>query len=280
MRLRGAILDTMPARRIDHDDVRAPGDTGKISILLVEDEVIVAEDVRRRLENLGYAVVGLATRGKDAIEMAERLHPHLILMDIGLRGGMDGIETVRAIRKTVDVPVIFASAYSDDVTLQRARDAEPQGFVLKPFEERELRTTVELALHKYAKERLLRVNEAMLRSVFVRFQDGLLLENSSRRVKLVNAAFLRIFGIPASSAVVGEDTRSGLATHQKVFTDYPAFLQWKEACIAGGVDVPAKEIPANDNRSLFVGYMPIPETREGPHHLWHYRDGAPTAGKR
>jgi CheY-like chemotaxis protein len=269
----------MPASIIDLDDVHASGSATKITILLVEDEVIVAEDVRRRLENLGYAVVGIATRGKEAIEMAERLRPRLILMDIGLRGGMDGIETVRAIRQTVDIPVIFASAYSDDATLQRAREAEPQGFVLKPFEERELRTTVELALHKHANERLMRTNEIMFRSVFERLQDGLMLETSSRRVKFVNAAFLRIFRIPAAISVVGEDTCTLLATHQEFFADYPAFLQWKEACITGGVDVPAKEIRSHDNWSLFVSYTPIPETRKGAHHLWHYRDSAPATGK-
>jgi CheY-like chemotaxis protein len=267
----------MPAGIIDLTNVDQPVVPPEVTILLVEDEVIVAEDVRRRLENLGYTVIGIATRGKDAIAMTMKFHPRLILMDIGLRGGMDGIETVRAIREQVDVPVIFASAYSDDVTLQRAREAEPQGFVLKPFEERELRTTVELALYKHATEQTLRANESTYRNVFEKLTDGLLLESAARKVLHANPAFCKMFKISSPASIIGADTRTGLASHEARFKDYSGLLRWKEECIESGKAVAPVAFPTHDNLPFYLGYIPIHDQKNGLSHLWQYREQAKTS---
>ena len=269
----------MPASIVDLDDLNPTPIPPKVTLLLVEDEVIVAEDVRRRLENLGYTVVGIATRGKEAIAMAVSLHPHLILMDIGLRGGMDGIETVRQIREKVDIPMIFASAYSDDTTLQRARTAAPQGFVFKPFEERELRLSIEMALYKHVADRILRNNESMFRSLFDALPDGVLLEDAARLVKLANASFFRIFNIPASVSLAGEDTRTGLLHHQKLIKDYVAFLRRKEEIIQAGAAVTDEVVLTNDGRQILLSYVSFKDPKNGTNHLWQYHDAGPSVNR-
>jgi len=266
----------MQASIVDPDDHNPAPVPERVTLLLVEDEVIVAEDVRRRLENLGYSVLGIATRGKDAIEMAVNLHPRLILMDIGLRGGMDGIETARRIREKVDIPVIFASAYSDDTTLHRARAAGPQGFVLKPFEERELRMTIEMALYKDASDRVLRDNESMFRRVCESLPDGVLLEDATGQVKLANASFFRIFNTTATVSPAGKDTRTEIAHQQELIADYAAFQRRKEEIIRAGIAVTDEVVLTNDGRRILLSYTPIEDAKNGPTHLWQYHD----AGRR
>jgi CheY-like chemotaxis protein len=110
----------------------------KVRILIVEDERIVSMDMQRRLKNLGYDVVGAAVSGEEAIHKAETYRPDLVLMDIMLEGQMDGIEAAEIVRGRLDIPVIYLTAYADTPTLERAKVTEPFGYILKPFEEREL----------------------------------------------------------------------------------------------------------------------------------------------
>jgi AmiR/NasT family two-component response regulator len=128
----------------------------KTSILIVEDESIVAADLAGKLGQLGYQVVGTAAKGEDAVELACRLLPRVVLMDIRLKGSMDGIEAAEAIHSRIDVPVIYLTAHSDATTLARAMGSEPFGYILKPFEERELATTIEMALYKHRSDQQLR----------------------------------------------------------------------------------------------------------------------------
>jgi len=139
--------------------LEVPRHSGK-RVLVVEDGLIVAEDTRRRLEALGYNVVGVVGTGEGAIHLAGEQHPDVILMDVHLHGTIDGIQAAKVIRKTLDIPVVFVTAYSDDKTLQRAKAAYPFGYVIKPFEPRELRTTIEIALHIHHTGRELRTREA------------------------------------------------------------------------------------------------------------------------
>ena len=115
-------------------------------ILIVEDEGIVAEEIRSRLKNKGYAVSGIVHTGEAAIQKAEELHPDLVLMDIRLKGEMGGIEAARKIQERFNIPVVYLTAYADDSTLQRAKATHPYGYVIKPFEENELHVAVEIAL--------------------------------------------------------------------------------------------------------------------------------------
>ncbi len=120
----------------------------KANILIVEDESIVAEDIRFSLESLGYEVCEICASGEEAIKAAGKYQPDLVLMDIKIRGSLDGIETSKRIWDQYSIPIIYLTAHSDQATLERAKWTRPFGYVLKPFEERELGVTVEIALSK------------------------------------------------------------------------------------------------------------------------------------
>ncbi|WP_459865859.1 response regulator [Endothiovibrio diazotrophicus] len=130
-------------------------------IMIVEDEWLIAEDLRRNLERLGYGISAVASSGEEAVAAALRDPPSLVLMDIMLSGPMDGIDAAGVIREARDVPVIFLTAFTDQGILDRAKRVEPVGYLVKPYEERELYSTIEMALYKHAMERQLRYRLAM-----------------------------------------------------------------------------------------------------------------------
>jgi signal transduction histidine kinase len=134
----------------------------QVRVLVVEDESIVALDIQHRLRAMGYAVAGLALTGPEALDLVERTNPDLVLMDIRLKGPISGIETAEQLRARRDLPVIYLTAYTDQATLDRARISEPFGYVVKPFEDRELNITIEIALYRHKVERQLRENQAAL----------------------------------------------------------------------------------------------------------------------
>ena len=123
------------------------------SLMIVEDEVLVARDIKARLVRMGYDVVDIASKGAEAIEKTLRLRPDLVLMDINLRDDIDGVEAAIKIREQYDVPIIFCTAYSNEDTLERAKVSEPYGYVLKPFDNRELEINIEIALYKHRVEK-------------------------------------------------------------------------------------------------------------------------------
>ncbi len=123
----------------------------KISVLVVEDESIVSKDIQLTLKKLGYEVVGSATTGENAVELALSLKPDVILMDIMLKGAMSGVEAAESIQKEISVPIIFLTAYADDVTLNKAKKIRPYGYIIKPFKQMDLHTTIEIAIYKHKK---------------------------------------------------------------------------------------------------------------------------------
>ena len=128
----------------------------KATILIVEDETIVAADLASKVSQLGYEVSGMLDRGEDAINHLRNQRPDLVLMDIRLSGKMDGVEAAEIIRREFDLPVIYLTAHSDRATLERAKLTEPFGYILKPFDELALGTHIEIALYKYQAESRLR----------------------------------------------------------------------------------------------------------------------------
>lgn len=136
----------------------------KQGILIVEDEGIVAESIKITLENFGYKVLGISSSGPDALEKAIKLKPDLILMDIMLQGPIDGIETACEIKKTFNTAIIFLTAYGDDEILSRAKNADPFGYLLKPFDDRELHGTIEMALQKSMLEKKILHLSGMLKA--------------------------------------------------------------------------------------------------------------------
>jgi DNA-binding response OmpR family regulator len=125
----------------------------KPRILVVEDEVVVALDIQTRLIRMGYQVIGRCATGEEAVPLALELKPDLLLMDIMLAGRLNGIAAAHQIRSKLDVPVIFLTAYSDDATLRLSKLAEPFGYIVKPFDERTLRTTIEITLERHRTQR-------------------------------------------------------------------------------------------------------------------------------
>lgn len=139
--------------------------SGPSSILVVEDEMIVARDIALQLRELGYRVAGHATRGEQAVALAGELRPDLVLMDIQLAGAMDGVTAAQAIRAQFALPVVFLTAFAADDMLARAKLAEPFGYILKPFTDRELRTVLEMALFKHQADSQLRTNARQLKAL-------------------------------------------------------------------------------------------------------------------
>jgi len=165
-----------------------------ITILIVEDEGIVAEEIKSRLRHRGYEVTAIVASGEDAVAKAEEARPDLVLMDIKLRGEMDGIEAAKEIRSRFDIPVIYLTAYADEDTLHRAKVTEPFGYILKPFEERELHTSIEMGLYKHKMEKKLRESEENYCSLFDNAILGIYRITSSDNIVMANPAFVAMLG--------------------------------------------------------------------------------------
>ncbi len=171
----------------------------KIKILIVEDEIIVAKHIEDSLLSLGYSVTGISSSGEEAVEHAGHFRPDVVLMDIMLGGGTDGISAAELIRKRYNIPIIFLTAYSNENTIHRAKTVKPYGYILKPFEETDLFTSIEIALHKHRIERKL-VEEtenalaAIIGSTEVFLEDGTSKYNveTLRRIESIRNAALII----------------------------------------------------------------------------------------
>ena len=164
------------------------------SLLVVEDEVLVARDIKARLTRMGYEVVDTVTKGRDAIERTLTLRPDLVLMDIHLADDIDGIEAALKIREKFDVPIIFCTAYSNDETLQRAKVSSPYGYVLKPFDNRELEINIEIALYKHQAEKDLAHTRRRLDATLTSISDGVVVTNLLGEICLINSMAEKITG--------------------------------------------------------------------------------------
>ena len=128
-------------------------------ILIVEDEGIVARDLRNRLIDMGYSVPAIVTTGEDALKTAADTRPDLVLMDIRIKGAMDGIEVAEQLRDTLGIPSIYLTAYTDGDTLRRAKITQPYGYIVKPFDERQLHSIIEMGLYRHKVEGQLKRGE-------------------------------------------------------------------------------------------------------------------------
>jgi two-component system cell cycle sensor histidine kinase/response regulator CckA len=158
----------------------------KPGILIVEDERIIAMDIKHSLLNLGYEVVGMAASGEDAIVKAGEACPDLILMDIMLQGNLDGIEAAEQIRQRYNIPMVYLTAYANDTILARAKITEPFGYVLKPFRETELHSNIEIALYRHEMEKKLQRREHWLAATLRSISDGVIATDVNGRVIFMN----------------------------------------------------------------------------------------------
>jgi PAS domain S-box-containing protein len=152
-------------------------------ILIVEDEVITAMDIKNMLKNFGFDVVGIASTGKDAINKAEEFKPDLVLMDISLKGDMDGIEAAEEIKSLHDIPVVYMSAFTDTNTFERIKFTNPYGFVNKPVSSELLLISIETAIYKHNLDKKLAESQEKLKDA----HDNLELRVRERTAELENA---------------------------------------------------------------------------------------------
>nr|MDA3948724.1 EAL domain-containing protein [Spirochaeta sp.] len=175
----------------------------KERVLIVEDEKIIALDLQRRLENFGYQVVYLASNADEAVSSALEYVPDIILMDIMLGGDRDGVDAAVEIKEHLNTPIVFLTAYADENTVERAKKAEPVGYVLKPFKERELQTTIDIALYKARVDLKMREQEQLFEALLNSMNDALIAFSSERSVRFLNPVASNLTGW-TSEQVIGQ----------------------------------------------------------------------------
>jgi two-component system, sensor histidine kinase and response regulator len=173
----------------------------QVRILVVEDDRVVVRDIKQQLIRVGYAVVGTTPRGEDVMSLALETRPDLVLMDIRLEGGVDGIDAAQQIRERLQIPVIYLTAYADEPTLQRAKVTDPFGYLLKPFEDSQLRTAIEMAMHKHATERQLRASERRYAVTLSSIGDAVIATDDQARITFMNPVAEALTGWPLADAL-------------------------------------------------------------------------------
>jgi putative two-component system response regulator len=185
-------------------------------ILIVEDELITAESIRQSLARAGYAVTGIAKTADEAFALVREDPPDLALVDIKIKGCVDGIEAARRLAAESDVPAIFLTAYADNDVVSRARDSLSYGYLLKPFEDRELHSNIEIAIHKHRADRAVRESEARLRE-------------SNEKLRAI------VIGIAEAMAIAVETRDPYTAGHQRRVAELAA-------AVARRLDLPAETV--------------------------------------
>jgi PAS domain S-box-containing protein len=173
----------------------------KASILVAEDEAIVRADVEEYLKSFGYRVAASVASGEDAKRLATNLAPDLVLMDIVLDGKVDGIEAGKYIQKKLGIPVVFATAHGDEHTLERAKLNAPFGYVLKPFNDRELRTAIEIAIFRHRTEDELRRHRQWLKAILDSMDEGVVVTDKWGLITLFNERAVALTGWNSKKAL-------------------------------------------------------------------------------
>jgi PAS domain S-box-containing protein/putative nucleotidyltransferase with HDIG domain len=246
----------------------------KIRILVVEDESLVARDIQNMLRSLGYEVTGIVASGESAIRNAAESVPDLVLMDIVLKGDVDGIAAAEKLWEEFGIPVIYLTAYADDTTFERAKLTKPFGYLLKPFEERELQTTIDMALYKSKMEMHLREREQWLSTILRSIGDGIIAADARGRIDFMNPLAERLTGWSQEEALempLGEVLAAGKAIRDG--GDAPA-AKGGDGEAAGLVTV--EEILSSRNGATFpieLSAAPIIDGKKGPRgNVYVFRD--------
>jgi PAS domain S-box-containing protein len=195
------------------------------TILVVEDETIVARDIQCSLQRLGYHVPSTATSGEEAIRKAGELKPDLVIMDIVLKGRMDGVETAQRLQHQFDVPIVYLTAYADHQTLDRVKTTTPAGYMLKPFQPTELRTTIELALHRSRSNRHVKESLRWLMTTVRCIQEAVVTTNRDGQVTYLSPA---------------AETLTGWTLQELAELDFGVLLQAAKGVTSVTVENPAR----------------------------------------
>ena len=181
----------------------------KTKILIVEDEAIVAKDISVCLEKIGYEVLASFSKGEKALSFLKENKPDLVLMDIMLAGNISGIDASAQIKKDYDIPVVFLTAYADEKTISRAKITEPYGYVIKPFKEIDLRTSIEMALYKYKKEKekLAGIETSSIKRTSTISSEYIYVKSNSKLVKVQNSNILFVEALKDYVIIHTEDEK-------------------------------------------------------------------------
>ena len=239
-------------------------------ILVVEDEGIVAEDLRRSLGRLGYEVPGVASSGEEAVRLAAECEPDLVLMDVVLPGTMDGIEAAHQIRAHQNIPVMYLTAYSDERTVERAKATDPIGYLVKPFVANGLKAAIETALHPY--QRRQRLSELRFRSLLESAPDAMVIVGQRGQIDLVNTQTEKLFGYPREELLgkpieilMPERFRQAHVGHRSRYTADPRPVPWASASTLrraqDGTEFPSRSASA---RRMWTGPMVHLRVRDPP----------------
>jgi PAS domain S-box-containing protein len=163
-------------------------------VMVADDEAIIAKELEKSLAAMGYEVVGIAGSGVDAIELARAFRPDVILMDIAMPGKLDGIVAAETIKRELDVPVIFLTAFAEDKLIQRAKCVEPLGYIVKPFHEDQVRAAIEVAIYKNEMDRRLRESEERYRRIVNTAQEGIYVVDTEVKINFVNRRMAEMLG--------------------------------------------------------------------------------------
>lgn len=197
------------------------------SILIVEDDFIVAKLIEKSLVDIGYFVTGLVATGEEAIVKSETEHPDLVLMDINLKGKMDGIAASEKIHDTLNIPVIFLTAFSDQKTFERALATAPYGYIIKPFSLSTLSTTIEMALYKHTLDRKLKESEANYRAIIENMQDTFYRMDLEGTITMISPSGINLVGCTSIEELIGKKFTHVLTNEQKDFTQLLQVLEKK-----------------------------------------------------
>lgn len=166
----------------------------KTQIMVVEDEWIVAKNIQKHLQRLGYSVPYLVASGEEAVEIAEKNNPDIVLMDIVLLGDFDGIETANQIRSRFNIPVIYLTAHADNKMLERAKETEPFGYVIKPFEDKEIQIAIEMAMYKHRMENKLKESREWLSTTLRSIGDAVIATDDKACINFMNPVAESLMG--------------------------------------------------------------------------------------
>jgi len=240
-------------------------------ILIVEDEKIVAKDIHNCLRRFGYEVTAIVSTGEEAIQKAVETKPDLALLDVRLHGEMDGIVVAERIRDRLRIPVVYLTAYADEEMLRRAKLTEPFGYLVKPFGERELYSTIEMALHRHAMEQRLQESEQWLQTTLMSIGDGVIAVGVEERVRSINHVAAELTGWPEEEAVDRpisevfnilnedrtpvEDMPVSKAIREGVFTGNVSFILITKA----GLEIPVEDgaAPIRDEKCQITGAVVV-----------------------
>jgi PAS domain S-box-containing protein len=232
----------------------------KIRILIVEDESLVARDIENMIVSLGYEACGIANTGDEAVEKAARSRPDLILMDVIIKGNLDGIAAAEKIWDSFHIPVIYVTAYADEQTLKRAKTTEPFGYILKPFDERELKVAIEMAFYKSQMGLKLREREEWLSALLKSIGDGVIATDKSGRITFMNPLAEKLTGwrqeealrkslaeVFTTQAAPGQDEEAEIP-HKEARGDGARFITEITLCAKNGTKFPVEEtiMPLNN----------------------------------